>query len=377
MRNTFKIGILYSLAGDYTSLGRECWDGAEFALEQCARLLPGFIEPVFIDPQGSLHHYVEGTRALLRDHGCRHVMGTITSAARKEIIPVVEKHDGLLWYTSPYEGFEANANVIYVAACPNQHLLPLFEYLLPRFGKRPFLLGANYVWGWEMNRMARELISAAEGEVVGECLLPPGETQLHRLIADIERTRPSFVLNNFIGPSSYAFLAAMYALGERDPAFRAENCPVVSCDLTECELPEIGRCGEGQLSAACYFDSLPGHDNVEFKKALARRYGSERKVSSFFAATFASVKMCVEAIHAVGTDEPLAVRQYLYSTTAETLLGPVRIDANTHHAKLPFHLGRISPDNSFDIIASRAAIDANPYLTGRRIVHKPQLRVVS
>ena len=377
MRKSFKLGILYSLSGPYAPLGRECRDGAEFALEQCNRLLPGLIEPVFIDPQGGMHDYVEGARALLRDQGCRHIIGTITSAARKEILPVVEKHDGLLWYTCPYEGFEANANVIYTGACPNQHLLPLFDYLLPRFGKRPYLLGANYVWGWEMNRLARELIAAADGEIAGECVLPIDETHVDRVIADVERARPSFVLNNFIGPSSYAFLSAMQKLGLRDPAFNPESCPVVSCDLTECELEELGDNGIGQLSVASYFDGLPGTDNLSFKRLAAERYGVSRRVSSFFATTYASVKLCIESIHATGTDEPLAVRQQLYSATADTVLGPIRIDANTHHAALPFHLGRISAAKCFDILESLPAIAADPYLTGRRIARRPQLRVVS
>lgn len=376
MRKSVKIGILYSLSGPYTPLGRECRDGAEFALEQCNRILPGLIEPVFIDPQGNLHDYVEGARALLRDHGCRHIVGSITSAARKEILPVVEKHDGLLWYTCPYEGFEANANVIYTGTCPNQHLLPLFEYLIPRYGRRPYLLGANYVWGWEMNRLARELIAAADGAIAGESVLPLNETQMERVITDIARTKPSFVLNNFIGPSSYAFLAAMRELGERDIAFRPENCPVVSCDLTECELDELGDNGCGQLSVASYFDTLPGLDNTRFKKAVAGRYGVERKVSTFFATTFASVKLCIEAIHNTGTDEPLAVRQHLYSKTSDTVLGPILIDASTHHAALPFYLGRIDSRGGFDIISSLPAIAADPYLTGRRVVRRPQLRVV-
>jgi hypothetical protein len=39
-----------------------------------------------------------------------------------------------------------------------------------------------------------------------------------------------------------------YAIS-RNPAFRPERCPVVSCDLTECELPEIGfGVAEGQLA---------------------------------------------------------------------------------------------------------------------------------
>ena len=378
MRKSFKIGILYSMSGPYAALGRECRDGAEFALEQCSRVLPGLIEPVFVDPQGHLNDYVEGARAILRDHGCRHIIGTITSAARKEIIPVVEKYDGLLWYSLPYEGFEANANVIYTGACPNQHLIPLFEYLVPRFGKRPYLLGANYVWGWEMNRLARELITASESEVSGECFLPLDEIHVERVIADIERVTPSFVLNNFIGPSSYAFLAAMRRLGERNPAFRPENCPVVSCDLTECELDELGDCdGEGQMSAACYFDSLANEGNLAFKKIFAERFGHTRRVSSIFAAAYASVKMCVEGMHSAGTDQPLAMRQHLYATEASTVLGPIRIDPVTHHAALPFHLGRINGQRGFDIIASLPAAAADPYLTGRRVHRRPQLRVVS
>ncbi len=65
------------------------------------------------------------------ERGCRHIVGTVTSQARKDVIPVVEKYDAQLWYVCPYEGFEANRNVVYTGACPNQHLLPLFQHLLP------------------------------------------------------------------------------------------------------------------------------------------------------------------------------------------------------------------------------------------------------
>jgi hypothetical protein len=117
---------------------------------------------------------------------CATTAAAISSApsrrGRKEVIPLVEKHDGLLWYMCPYEGFEANDNVIYTGGCPNQHLIPLFEHLIPRFGRRPYLVGANYVWGWEMNRLARELIEEAGGEVLGERYLPLEETAVDRIV---------------------------------------------------------------------------------------------------------------------------------------------------------------------------------------------------
>jgi urea transport system substrate-binding protein len=378
MRPAHKIGILYSTSGPYAAIGRDCRDGAEFALAQCSKVMPGLVEPIHVNPDANLNGYVEGALSMLRDMGCRHIIGTVTSAARKEIIPVVEKHDGLLWYTCPYEGFEANANVIYTGACPNQHLIPLFGYLLPRFGKRPYLAGANYIWGWEMNRLARELIATSGGEVAGERYLPIAETAVERLIADIEKLEPSFVLNNLIGPSSYVFLAKMHQLALRNPAFSPERCPVVSCDLTECELGQLGpEDGVGQLAAACYFDGLDGADNRAFRVSFAQAFGAERRVSSIFAATYAATSLCMEAIHGASTDDPLAVRQRLYSKTSQTILGPLRVDAETHHAALPFHLGRINREQGFDVIASLPAIAADPYLTARRVARRPQLRVVS
>ena len=381
MGDALKIGILYSTTGPYGAMGVDARDGAMLAIEarieDCARRTGRAIEPIFYDPHASLGAYLDGARHLLRE-GCRHIVGTITSAARKEVIPLVEKHDGLLWYMCPYEGFEANENVIYVGGCPNQHLIPAFEYLIPRFGARPYLTGANYVWGWEMNRLARELIANAGGEVLGERYLPLEETAVGRIIAEIEERRPSFVLNNLIGPSSYAFLEAMKTLGDHDPAFRPENCPVVSCDLMECELDLIADgSATGQLCAASYFDMLDTPDNSAFKARAAGRYGHERRISSVFASAYTAVDLCVGAILAAGSDEPQAVRREVHGREWPSLFGPLTVDSRTNHAALPFHLGRINADNGFDVIASRPALAADPYLTTRGTHMPARLRIVS
>jgi len=219
VRHLRSIGFLFPPAGPSARGGRGAGWGADFALHDSRQKGGDRAELVFFTPLAGLAAYLEGPRSLIRDGGCRHIVGTITSAARKEVIPLVEKHDGLLWYMCPYEGFEANENVIYIGACPNQHLIPLFEHLIPRHGSRPYLVGANYVWGWEMNRLARELIVNAGGTILGERYLPLEETSVERIIADIAEKRPSFILNNLIGPSSYAFLAAIGELAKSDPAF--------------------------------------------------------------------------------------------------------------------------------------------------------------
>jgi ABC-type branched-subunit amino acid transport system substrate-binding protein len=378
MLDRVKIGILYSTTGPYGSMGRDAREGAEFAFHDYRQRGGDRIEPAYFDPRADLAAYLEGARHLIRDEGCRHIIGTITSTARKEVIPLVEKHDGLLWYMCPYEGFEANENVIYIGGCPNQHLIPLFDYLLPRHGARPYLVGANYVWGWEMNRLARELIHNAGGTVLGERYLPLEETAVERIVADIAEKRPSFVLNNLVGPSSYAFLAAMRALGARDPAFLPENCPVASCDLQECELSDIGEgIAAGQLCAASYFDTLDTPANHAFKARLKDWSGGERIVSSLFASAYTAVSLCIAAIEAAGSDAPERVRAEVLAREWPSLFGEMRVDAATNHAALPFLLGRINDKRGFDVIAAAPALAADPYLTGATAKPAPRLRVVS
>jgi ABC-type branched-subunit amino acid transport system substrate-binding protein len=377
-----RLGVLFSTSGDYGALGRDCRDGAMIAIEELRDVCSMEIEPVLGDPAGSGDLYIALARRMLQEDGCRHVIGTVTSQARKDVIPVVEKHDAQLWYVCPYEGFEANPSVIYTGACPNQHLLPLFEYMLPAFGRRVYLAGANYIWGWEMNRLAREIVVEAGGEIVGERCLPIGDTDVDRIVAEVAARRPDFILSNMLGPSNHAFLRAMRELGRSIPAFCPDRCPVVSCDLTECELPEIGfGVADGQLAAASYFDSLDTPANRALKALVATRFGSDRRVSSYFTTSYATVGLCVEAVTRCGTDDPVEVRSALSSLEPLGPLGPLRVDPATNHANLPFLLGRISGAD-FTILQSRPATVADPYLIRRRIAAEPRgaqphLRIVS
>ncbi len=129
-------------------------------------------------------------------HGIRHIFGTITSASRKEIIPDSEQHNLLLWYGCPYEGFESCEQVVYLGGCPNQTLLPLLRLALDMFGNRSWLIGSNYVWGWESNRIAREVVEGSGGTVVGEKYLHLRNSNVTELIEAILSTEVDFVLNN-------------------------------------------------------------------------------------------------------------------------------------------------------------------------------------
>ncbi|MEF2071502.1 transporter substrate-binding protein [Consotaella aegiceratis] len=365
------IGILFSRSGGYELLAEEGRQGALAAVAAVNAEARSGLELVAVerDPMGRADAYATLCADILKTTSARHVIGCTTSWSRKEVIPVLERHGGLLWYPCPYEGFEANEHVVYTHACPNQHVVPLLAHIIPRFGANAFLVGSNYIWGWETNRLARELITDAGGDVFGERYLPIGDTDIERLVEEIRATRPNFILNNLIGPSSYAFVQAYAALGREDPEFVPARRPIVSCNLTEAELPAIGAAGEGHYSVGPYFRASPA-DGSDASDAP----------SSFFAAAYNAVTILAETIAAAGTDEPRAVMAIAAARPFATPMGSVEIDAHTQHSHLPVKIGRIRA-GGFDIReAVGETIAPDPFLSRydpTAVFRRPHLRVVS
>ncbi len=217
-------------------------DGALLAIEAVNAGACGDVRlaPQIVDPGGVLDAYRVACDDLLGGAGIRHLVGCYTSSSRKEIIPTIEKFDALLWYPSHYEGFESCDNVIYGGAAPNQHVVPLVGWALPRYGHDVYCVGSNYVWSWETTRIMRELVEGAGGRVLRERYLPIGATDVDAILREVRDTVPDVVFNTLIGESSYAFYRAYHRLSRQEERFRAERRPILSCTLSEPEVQAIG-----------------------------------------------------------------------------------------------------------------------------------------
>lgn len=343
------IGVLYSNTGSYSVIGRESLAGATIAIEEvnASGLFDFSLKAVTADPAGRAEQYAVLAQRMMAQENCRHIVGCQTSWSRKELLPVLERHQGLLWYAIPYEGFESHDRVIYSGACPNQNVVPLFQKIIPEFGKRAFLLGSNYIWGWEMNRIARELLAAEDGAVLGERYVALGDVEIDHLICEIRSTRPDFIFNNLIGDSSYAFLRALRELAREDADFRPEVMPVLSSNLTEAELPIIGAAAEGVISTASYFETAGFPANREFVKRMHEVRGPRVGVSAMFTVPYQAVWALAQAIKACGTDDADTVRDFLAATAIPTPAGDLTIDRNTQHAALTPYIAVVEGPEAF------------------------------
>ena len=125
--SSWKIGILFSRSGVTGLTETEHFLGTALAVEEInaaggVRGRP--IEPLCLDPAGDPHAYRALARRMLADEGVGVIFGCSLSASRKAVLPLVERHDGLLWYPSIYEGFEHSESVLYTGATLNQTVVP-------------------------------------------------------------------------------------------------------------------------------------------------------------------------------------------------------------------------------------------------------------
>jgi len=344
MKRTVDIGVLLSRSGMYAALSRASRDGVFRGVEEVngdPRLDVSF-RVTERDPEGRLDRYAPLCREILRGSGARHIFGCITSASRKEVIPELERFDGILWYPVPYEGFEASERVAYMHACPNQHLLPLLDWALPTLGTRAYLVGSNYIWGWEMAQIAREKIAAAGGQILGDRYLPIGDTELDHIIHDIRTLKPSFILNSLVGDSSYAFLARLTEL-KQETEF-AHDVTVLSCNFTECEIDAAGEAAEGLVSAGPWFE--PGGGTGGSFHEMARQ----------------SVYELALLLHGRPGAEELPLAELLH--TALRSGRPTRLDPVHLHARQPAIIARLE-SGRFNEIKRLPETRADPYLTQR------------
>ena len=379
--NTIPIGVLFSASGPYAAIGSEGLAGTLLAIEEInSNNLHDFkLQPHIRDPLGITENYAALAADIVATSGARHIIGCTTSWSRKEVIPLLEKSDTMLWYPCPYEGFEVHEQVVYLGACPNQHVLPLLEFALPRFGADGYLVGSNYIWGWETSRIARDFMEAAGGHVAGERYVPLGDVDVDRIIQEIRLKRPSFILNTLIGPSSYAFLEAYEALGQEDPAFQPATRPVLSCNFSERELAQIGKPAQGQYAVSPYFQNLATPENRQFLDVVRKFAPATEHVSAFFAQAYAAVHLLAAGLSATGIDDTRAVLGAVAGRVVKAPYGPVQIENTNNHTVLTPRIARAG-SAGFEIVSDLgAAIRPDPYLA--RATAKParqasHLRVV-
>jgi urea transport system substrate-binding protein len=357
------LGLVFSRSGPYAMMGREMEKSALMAVDEVNQSNEfdfGFT-PHLRDPAGIVPAYHAACDDLIRQEQVEHIVGCYTSASRKQVIPIVERTDRLLWHPARYEGFESSDNVIYVGAAPNHTVVPLVRHMLEHISSDVFCAGSNYIWTWETNRVLREIVTSAGGRILAERLLELGETAVDHIVTEIIDRKPPAVFNTLVGESSYAFMRALHDASKR----AGLTIPTLSCSLCEPELKMIGaEAAVGCITSSAYFESIEIAENRAFVARWKARHGSDSHVSVDSQSTYVCVMLLARAIRRAGSRDVAAVRRAAANHRYGSPQGPIWVDADNNHCFLTPRLARSVQGSQFKIFWEADAPERpDPYLS--------------
>ncbi|HSE37906.1 MAG TPA: transporter substrate-binding protein, partial [Blastocatellia bacterium] len=154
-----KVGILHSRSGTMAIDERPVIDSTLFAIEEinaAGGLLGRPVEAIIEDGQSDAQTFAERAEKLITQDKVSTIFGCWTSASRKAVKEVVEKHNHLLLYPVQNEGLEQSPNIVYLGASPNQQIIPAVKWCISVLKKkRLFLVGSDYIFPRAANAIIR------------------------------------------------------------------------------------------------------------------------------------------------------------------------------------------------------------------------------
>jgi urea transport system substrate-binding protein len=361
-----KVGVLHSRTGTMAISEKSVIDATLLAIDMVNEeggVLGRPVEAVVEDGCSDWPTFAQkATKLITQDNVCT-IFGCWTSASRKTVKEVVEKHNHLLFYPVQYEGLEQSPNIVYLGAAPNQQLIPAVKWCCTYQKKRKlFLVGSDYVFPHAAHAIIRDQASTLGGEVVGEEYLLLGSPATPGLIEKIQASQPDVILNTINGDSNVTFFRALRAAG-----LTSDRVPTISFSITEEELGSLStRELVGDYAAWTYFQSIDRPQNQEFVRRFQARYGPERVTTDPMEAAYCGVHLWAQAVAAAGTAEAGAIREAVKGLSFEAPQGRIRIDPETQHCSKFIRIGRIGATGRFEVVyASEGPIQPVPYPSTR------------
>jgi branched-chain amino acid transport system substrate-binding protein len=364
-KDPIRIGVLFSETGATSTIGRSQMQGTLLAIDeinQAGGVEGREIVPVRYDAQSSPAVYAAYAERLLLQDKVNVIFGCYMSSSRKAVLPIVEKWNKLLFYPTLYEGFEFSNNIIYTGAAPNQNSVQLAEFMTANFGSSVYLIGSNYIYPYESNRIMSDLVlQRPNSRKVGERYfnLDATEKDYRLMMADIRDKRPDFIFSTVVGDST-ASLYRAYAESGLDP----KTMPIASLTTSEAEISQMGfDVALGHFTAAPYFQSINSAANKRCLERLGERFGSSCVPNMCWEAAYFQVHIYANAYRHAEDDEISRIMPHILGSEFEAPQGRIRVDPTNHHTSLYPRIGVANSKGQFTIVREATRpVQPDPYM---------------
>jgi urea transport system substrate-binding protein len=361
-----KIGILHSFSGPLASSEKAVAEASTLAIEElnaAGGLIGRPLEIVVADGKSDPKIFAAEAERLITEENVAVIFGCWTSASRKEVRPVVESNDILLFYPVQYEGLESSPTIVYTGSTPNQQILPAVDWAIEQFGPRLFVVGSDYVFPRAAAAVLADYVASTGANILGEKFVPLGSMGVDDLVDAVLDARPDVVVNLINGDTNTAFFSLLEERGASP-----STLPVLSFSIAEEEARSIGTALlAGHYAAWTYFQSIPSDANAAFVAAYRHRYGSDRVTDDPIEAGYFGVHLWAQTVESIGTVETASARARVRGLEFSAPGGRVLVDPQNLHTWKTCRIGRFLANGQLEIVwQSERPIAPRPYPASRK-----------
>ena len=361
--DTIKIGLMEDVSGDLALLGKPKLNGSLLAVEEINKaggIMGRQIELTHLDPQGDNARYQEFTRRLLSKDKVDVLIGGITSASREAIRPIVDRTSTPYFYTNQYEGGVCDANMISTGAVPEQQFSTLIPYMVETFGKKVYVVAADYNFGQISAEWNRSILKDVGGAVVGEEFIPLGVSQFAQTIQNIQKAKPDWLLMLNVGAAQDSFFEQAAAAKLNLPMGSSIKV-MLGFEHKRFAPPALNR----MHATANWFEEVETAAANDFKKRWHAKFPNEPYINDMGYNAYTTLYMYKMLVEKAKSTKLADIRKVIATGDAciEAAEGKICIDPKSQHVSHEMRLISVGEKHAVKVVKDFGTIQ--PYWLGK------------
>lgn len=347
-----KVGSLLDLSGPIGTSGQPMFDAIQLAVDEvnaAGGLLGRPIQLVNYNTQSTIQLYSQYAQQLALKDRVAVVHGGITSASREAIRPVFDRYRILYFYNVLYEGGVCDRDIFCTGTTPAQTVNKLVPYALKTWGKKVYILAADYNYGQITAKWMTKYTRDGGGTVQSVDFFPLDVTSFTATISKIQEAKPDVLLSALVGSNHTAFYRQWAAAGMKGKIPIASTTFGLVNELATINPSE----SDGIVTSYGYYQELKTPKSVAFVDAIHKKFGADVPyISELAAATYEGFYLWTAGVKKANNIDRMAVIKALETGLSfEGPSGKVTLDHATHHVIRNAYLAK-AENKTWDVIAS-------------------------